>query len=227
MLDRALEGASVEHKARVRGLLLSYGIETDDHEFYMLFVAFGHLTVLVQEAPENWRTLFDEFEAKLDQWAQQNLRTLKAINQQSDNTERMTRGFQALVQSTTSLKQETEASLMRLDKLNVTLNGLTGRLSQTENYSSSLLDRFRKTDQKIERLENLVTLTSACSLALLLVLFLGGVFAYRQIAKQNEFTQVLQGLTRKQTSWLLEKASREECANSIKPPSDPQCRQYQ
>ena len=226
MLDRALEGSTAEHKARVRGLLMSYGVE-HDNEFYMLFVAFGHLTVLVQEAPENWRALFDEFEEKLDQWAQQNLRTLEAINQQSDNAERMSRAFHALVQSTTSLKQETEASLLSLDKLNTSLSSLTGKLDLTESHSKSLLQRFKKTDQRIERLENLVTWISGCSLAVLLVLFFGGGLAYRHIAKQNHFIKVVLAHEDQRSGWLLEKANRQECVNGIKPPSDPQCRQYQ
>lgn len=226
MLDRALEGASVEHKARVRGLLMSYGIE-HDNEFYMLFVAFGHLTVLVQEAPENWRTLFDDFEAKLDQWATQNLRTLEAINRQSDQTERMSRSFQELARLTTYLSSETRASLTRLDRLNATLSGLTGKLDLSESHSSNLLHRFKETDRRTERLENLVAWISGISLALAAVLVLGGGLAYRHIARQNEFIQMLQADQRRTSGWLLEKASRAECVNGIKPPSDPQCQQYQ
>lgn len=226
LLDRALEGATAEQKARVRNVLSRLDVEDDD-EFYIVITAIGYLIVLVQDAPESWRALFDDFEAKLDAWAAQNLRTLQAINQQSDNTERMTRCFQALATSTTSLSSETRTSLTRLDRLNDSLSGLTGKLDLTESHSRSLLQRLKKADDRIERLENLVIWTSGASLAALLVLLLGGGLAYRHIAHQIEFTQVLQGLTREKTSWLLEKANREECANGIKPRSDPQCQQYQ
>ena len=226
MLDRALEGATAEHKARVRGLLMSYGVE-NDNEFYMLFVAFNHLTVLVQEAPENWRALFDDFEEKLDAWATQNLRTLEAINQQSDNTERMSRCFQELAKSMTSLSSETKASQARLETLNATLSSLMGKVNQTESHSSNLLKRFKSAENKISRLENLVTLTSSASLALLAVIFIGGGLAYRQISQQNQLITWTLGQEYKRSGWLLEKATRAECANGMKPSSDPQCQQFQ
>ena len=226
LLDQALAGQSAEVKARVQNILLRYNVDVEN-EFFLIFTAIGHLLTIVEESPEHWRSLFDDFERELDGWATQNLRTLAAINQQSANTERMSQSFQALVQSTTSLKQETAASLMCLTKLNSTLNGLTSRLSQTESYSSSLLDRFRKTDQRIEHLEKLVTLTSACSLGLLLALFVGGGLGYQQIAKQNEFIKWVTANDSQRSEWLLEKANRQECVTGIKPASDPQCRQYQ
>lgn len=225
LLDQALAGQSAEVKARVLNILLRYNIDVEN-EFFLIFTAIGHLLAIVEESPENWRSLFDDFERELDGWATQNLRTLEAINRQSEHTERMGQSFRELVRSTTNLSSETATSLIRLNKLDVTLNGLASKLSQTESHSSSLLNRFKKTDQRIERLEKLVTLTSACSLGLLLALLVGGGLSYQRIANQNEFTQVLQGRTQEKTGWLLEKANRQECANGIKPASDPQCRQY-
>ena len=80
MLDRALEDATPQHKARVRGLLMAYDVE-HDNEFYMLFVAFGHLTILVEETPENWRDLFDDVHAELKLWSQENFKSLESIKQ--------------------------------------------------------------------------------------------------------------------------------------------------
>ena len=99
MLDQALEGASAEHKARVLLLLFRYNIE-HDNEFYMLFVAFGHLTVLVEEAPENWRSLFDDFKGDLDEWTEANLKTLRAIHQQGEVADQMSQKFLKLADST-------------------------------------------------------------------------------------------------------------------------------
>ena len=78
MLDRALEGASDTEKARVRGVLLDYGIEVE-HEFYIVFVAIGHLLVLVKEAPENWRSLFDDVHRELKLWSKENFKSLESI----------------------------------------------------------------------------------------------------------------------------------------------------
>ena len=73
MLDQALEGATAVEKARVRGVLLRYGIEPDN-EFYIIFVAIGQLLVLVEEAPEKWRSLFDDVHSELKQWSQENFK---------------------------------------------------------------------------------------------------------------------------------------------------------
>ena len=226
LLDQALAGQSAEVKARVQDILLRYDIDVEN-EFFLIFTAIGHLLAIVEESPENWRALFDEFERELEEWATQNLRTLEAINRQSDNTQRMSLCFQELAKSTINLSKETKASLTRLEKLNSLLSGLTAKLDQTESLSQSLLSRFNQTDHRIERLERRVTLTSGCSLVLLALLLLGGGWAYRQIALEQEFTQVLQVGERKKTRWLLEKATRAECLNGIKPPSDPQCQQFQ
>lgn len=225
LLDQALAGQSAEVRARVQNILLRYNIDVEN-EFFLIFTAIGHLLAIVEESPENWRSLFDDFEGELDQWATQNLRTLEAINQQSANTERMSLSFQALAKSTTSLSSETKASVTRLERLNATLSSLAGQVSQSESLSSSLLQRFSGAEQRIGHLERLVTLTSSCSLVLLLVTVIGGGLSYRRIAQQNEFIKWVVANETERSEWLLEKATRAECLQGIKPPSDPQCQQY-
>lgn len=225
LLDQALAGQSAEVRARVQNILLRYNIDVEN-EFFLIFTAIGHLLAIVEESPENWRSLFDDFEGELDQWATQNLRTLEAINQQSANTERMSLSFQALAKSTTSLSSETKASVTRLERLNATLSSLAGQVSQSESLSSNLLQRFSGAEQRIGHLERLVTLTSSCSLVLLLVTVIGGGLSYRRIAQQNEFIKWVVANETERSEWLLEKATRAECLQGIKPPSDPQCQQY-
>ena len=214
LLDRALEGATDQQKARVRNVLSRLEIEEDD-EFYIIVTAIGYLMVLVEDAPNNWRKLFDEFERKLDAWSQQNIRTLEAIYQQADNTERMSRCFQRLADSTTALSNETRASLTRLTRLSSSLESLTGKLSQTESHSRELAQRFLKNEQEIALLRRRVTWASSFSLATLVVLVVGSGLAYWQGAR-----------TLARAQWLLEKADRAECLSGIKPAADPQCQQY-
>ncbi|WP_038020454.1 DUF6753 family protein [Synechococcus sp. PCC 7335] len=211
LLDRALEGASDQQKARVRGVLRRLEIEDDD-EFYIIITAIGYLMVLVEDAPENWRGLFDDFEEKLDAWSQQNVRTLEAIYQQADNTDRMAKCFRRLADSTTQLSSETKASLTRLTKLNGSLDSLTGKLNRAESHSQQLAQMLQKSQLQLERLERRVTWTSSFSLAALVVLIVGGGFSYLRLAHTSERAQ-----------WLLEKANRAECLSGIKPSSDSQC----
>ena len=144
--------------------------------------------VLVEDAPENWRVLFDDFEEKLGAWAQQNVRTLEAIYKQADNTDRMATCFQKLANSSTELSNETRASVTRLDKLNKSLGSFQRNLKQTEQNSLDLVTLFKQSNQRIERLEKLVTWTSRFSLGLLAVLLLGGgtVSYGRHMASQNQ-----------------------------------------
>lgn len=226
MLDRALEGATAQQKARVYGVILRYGIETDD-EFFIIFVAIGHLMALVEEAPQNWRALFNDFEGTLNSWAEQNLRTLKAIQQQANNTERMSTSFQALAKSTNSLSNEIKASLAYLTKLKVSLENSTAKLNRTEHNSQKLLDQFTKTDKKVERLETVVTTISTINWALIILMMVGGVLAHGQIVRQNQRMHTLLRREAQHSEWMLEKATRAECFSGVKPQGDPQCQQFQ
>ena len=214
LLDRALEGATDQQKSRVRNVLSRLEIEEDD-EFYIIVTAIGYLMVLVEDAPNNWRKLFDEFERKLDAWSQENVRTLKAINQQAGSTERMSRCFHKLADSTTALREETRASLRRLTGLNSSLERLTEQLSRSESQSRELTQCFQQNEKEIALLRRRVVWTSSFSLAALLVLLVGGGLAYWQGAR-----------TLARAQWLLEKANKAECLNAIKPADDEQCVQY-
>ncbi|MEL6605775.1 MAG: DUF6753 family protein [Cyanobacteria bacterium J06614_10] len=227
MLDRALEGASVEQKARVRGVLLAFDVR-EDHEFYMLFVAFGYLTILVEEAPENWRALFDEFERKLDQWSDQNLRTLAAIQQQGQETERMSQSFLRLTDSLKQSNGKTSELQATLKELGRTLNRLSANLSEVRGESKTTLSktealstRFNRTERELKDMASRVDWTWninwGLTVSVVLLCFLFGWTLWRQqqvIAEQNQ-----------RLEWLLLKANREECWNGIKPADDPLCQQ--
>ena len=222
MLDRALEDATPEQKARVREVVRRLGIE-DDNEFYIVVIAIGYLIILVKDAPERWQALFDAFEERLLAWSKQNLRTLSAINRQSDLTERMSSALQSLATSTTSLSDETKASQTRLTRLNDSLERLTQKLDQMENSNRELALKLNAADSRVRKLESLVTSISGCSLGLLLAMFIGGGLAYRHLARQNHFVKWVVANETERSEWLLEKANREECWFGIKPQSDPQC----
>ncbi|MEM7065959.1 MAG: DUF6753 family protein [Cyanobacteria bacterium P01_B01_bin.77] len=96
MLDRALEGATAEAKARVRGVLLRYGID-EDNEFFMIFVAIGHLLVLVEEAPENWQSFFDDIYGELNQWSSQNRKSLESLKLHTQTSAELIQSLRLLI----------------------------------------------------------------------------------------------------------------------------------
>lgn len=57
LLDIALDGASASVKARVRKYVEKSGINPDEEQLLLLVIAMGYLQVLIQDAPEIWRTL--------------------------------------------------------------------------------------------------------------------------------------------------------------------------
>lgn len=214
---------------RIQGVIIDYGIEKAD-PFFLIFLAMGHLLTLVQTAPENWQVLFDEFKGDLDAWTTQNLRTLEAINQQSQISERLIRSFQELSNLTTSSNGETQKLHRELTRLNTELAAFKGSLIQTVNQntanSQTLLNRVQTNEEKVALLESQMTWTLACSALTLAAVVIGGSLSYGRLAKEVEVAQVLLMQERKRSIWTLEKANRAECFYGIKPQSDPQCQQF-
>lgn len=211
---------------RIQGVIIDYGVEKAD-PFFLIFLAMGHLLTLVETAPENWQALFDEFKGDLDAWTTQNLRTLEAINRQSQISDRLIRSFQELSNLTTASSDGTQKLRSELTRLNSELATLKSSLTQTadrtESNSLALVKRFKSTEDRVETLERQLTWTLACSVVTLAAVVVGGSLGYRQLAKEVEFAQILLVQERKRSIWTLEKANRAECFYGIKPPSDPQC----
>lgn len=229
LIDQALDGQSAEVKARVLSIIIRYDIDVRN-EFFLIFVAIGHLLAIVEEAPENWRRLFDEFERKLDEWSEQNLRTLAAIHQQGEAAERMSQNFLRLTDSLKLSTTKTSELQSDLIKLSRTLASLNNGLVEVKAESKTSLRKvealsqtFKKTELVITDIGNhlswiwganigVITATVAC-------LCLFGWSTWQQQVSTNEQNERL--------GWLVEKANREECWYGIKPADDPQCLRYQ
>ena len=229
LIHEALAGKSDEVKARVLAIVVRYKIDVRN-EFFLIFVAIGHLLAIVETAPENWRKLFDAFEEKLDEWSERNLRVLAAIQQQSKETEHMSQSFLKL---TDLLKQsniktgELQSTLISLSetfsRLNSRLDSLKGDSKLVLSTTEELSRRFNQTENQLEAVASRVDRTWSVNLGLATVVFglcsMFGWTLWQQqgvIAEQNE-----------RLGWLLDKANRAECVNGIKPADDPQCVQYQ
>jgi hypothetical protein len=215
LIDQALEGQSAEVKARVLAIIIRYNIDVRN-EFFLIFVAIGHLLAIVEESPENWRALFDDFKRDLDQWTQANLQTLKAIHQQGEAADRMSQAFLRLTDSIKLSSTKTSELLSDFRALNTTLASLKDSLANVNNSSQVLASRFSKTETLISQNQTFLGGIFLISCFLSAVVLGGGIGFYWQQMKQGQ-----------RIKWLLEKATRQECVSGVKPADDPQCRQYQ
>lgn len=227
LIDQALDGQSAEVKARVLAIIIRYDIDVRN-EFFLVFVAIGHLLAIVEEAPENWRALFDEFERKLDEWSEQNLRTLAAVQKQGQEAERMSRSFLKLTDSlklsndrTLSLQETLKGLSKDLSRLTSSLGEIRGESRSVASRTEALSQRFSKTESELKDMASRVDWTWSINWGLttsiLLLSMMFGWTLWRQqsiIAEQNQ-----------RLGWLLMKANREECWNGIKPADDPLCQQ--
>ena len=214
LVERALAGQSAEVKARVLAIIIRYDIDVRN-EFFLIFVAIGHLLAIVEEAPENWRALFDEFERKLDEWSDQNLKTLAAIHQQGEAAERMSQSFLRLTDSLKGSATKTKELQSDLKALNRTLQTLSGSLGSINSNSQALVSKFSRTEQLIEESQKQRTRASLISGSLLALLFGGFMALGWQQYRQGE-----------RIGWLLEKAARNECLTGVVPPETDGCQQY-
>lgn len=217
-LDRALEGKSDAIKARVLDLILRYGVDPEN-EFFMLFVAFGYLQVLVEDAPKSWESLFENFQRELHQWSQQNLRTLQGIIQQSQTLEELTLSLKELTSLISSLNSTTQDWRLGLKELKPILKQLSEHSSQTVSDNSALLSRLNRIEAKLDKENQFRALILSVNLFVAALLFAGmGWLALGQ--SRLGYTQRVQG---QRVNWLLEKANRWECQHGIKTPDSPEC----
>jgi hypothetical protein len=236
MLDRALEGASAEEKARVRGVLLRYGID-EDNEFFMIFVAIGHLLILVEEAPENWRSLFDDVHLELKQWSQENFKSLESIKQHTQTSADLIAVLRRLLDSMKNFDSRSDKMRSTLHDLELKLIAIESTSDLTHNHSRQALRTLNGLESQLQSLINLLgtwvekgnrrawisTFSAACGALTVALLLLNGRATSRQMKVQALMIQQQS----ERIDWLLAKANRQECLQGIKPKSDPQCRQYQ
>ena len=228
LVDQALEGQPAEVKARVLAIIIRYNIDVRN-EFFLIFVAIGHLLAIVEESPENWRSLFDDFKGELDEWTDANLRTLAAIHQQGAAQERMSQSFLKLTDSIVTSNRRADGLQGDLTRLSRTLSGLTNSLSQVAQDSrlnrdaiASLNQRFEVTEdiqKSVNGLGDWIWVASVGLMVSLVGLSAGVTWGFwqqqRVLAEQS-----------KRLEWIQQKAEREECLNGAVSADERYCQQY-
>ncbi len=221
-LEQALKGQSSEVILRVRAYARAFDLDDND-ELYAFAAALGLLTVLVEDAPEQWRALFDEFIDELNQWAQQNRLAFDQLQSHARTVRQLSELLQQALQTfrtSGSRQQSLQESVLS------TLSANTYRI---KNLDSAVGERLNQADRQLAQMQKqnrVTTILAGVGVGVsCLVLLLGGLSS-RQLAQQNrELRQVL-AWQQEKVGWVLEKANREECLNGVKPQSDPQCQQF-
>ena len=228
MLDQALEGASTEAKARVRNVLLRFGIEPD-HEFYIIFVAIGQLLILVEEAPENWRALFDDVHQELKQWSRENFKSLESIQRHAQTSAELIAVLRQLLDSMKTSEgrsSETKATLQALRLKLTSIESSLDSIRSSSSHNQSSLDRLSSQVSELSESASRREWISISSLGMTAGVIGLLLLNHWSMTRRLNVQELLVRRQRERIDWLLEKANREECLTGMKPASDPQCRQY-
>lgn len=135
LLDRVLRDLNAEQKARVLELVVRLDLDTDD-PLWLVAIAIGQLQVLVEDAPEDWQTLFGGFQGELTTWTNTHLKTLEVVADKA--------------KVTANLSEYTSELSSILRTLVTACNALIERLQVSEMTSNNSDQRFRSSLNTIE-----------------------------------------------------------------------------
>ncbi|MDY6936925.1 MAG: DUF6753 family protein [Cyanobacteriota bacterium] len=135
LLDRVLRDLSPEQKARVLELVVRLELDTDD-PLWLVAIALGQLQVLVEDAPEDWQTLFGGFQGELTTWTNTHLKTLEVVADKA--------------RVTASLSEYTSELSSILKTLVTACNALIERLQVSQMTSHSSDRELRSLNTTIE-----------------------------------------------------------------------------
>ena len=85
----------------------------------MIFVAIGHLLVLVEEAPENWQSFFDDIYGELNQWSSQNRKSLESLKLHTQTSAELIQSLRLLISSLTASDEKSNRMLADAQQLRV------------------------------------------------------------------------------------------------------------
>lgn len=144
LLDRVLSGKPDETKARVLDLVLRLGINPQD-ELFIIMLALNHLQLLIEDAPQDWQTLFVNFQQELDEWSSIHLETLNSLIRKAEHEETLATISQTLVNALISSTESWK-------RLNSTLEK-SPLLSKSSMVTSSIRELLEQS-QSIQLVQN-------------------------------------------------------------------------
>ena len=222
-LERALAGQSAETVQRVRDYARAFDLDDDD-ELFAFAAAMGVLKVLVQDAPDEWRALFDELRRDLENWAVRNRQSLSDLKDYAQSAKALGETMEAVIFATN------QASDSRKVLKKEMLDGVQGNADLIRQLVRELGVRIRAAEEKLEvtqQRSSWAVIAAAVGVGASLVLLLANGLRSAQLSQQNRRLQLQVESQQTELGYLLRKANRAECFYGIKPTSDPQCRQFQ
>ena len=115
LLDRVLVGQPDTVKVRVLELVMRLGIHPED-ELFLVMIALNHLQVLVERAPEDWKTLFDHFSEELEAWTDTNIEILESLMRKAEADHALAESSKLLVSTLQSLTTVSNSLVTQLQK---------------------------------------------------------------------------------------------------------------
>jgi hypothetical protein len=141
-LAKALQGVPVERQAEVLRIVLDWEVDPDS-EFFLIFAAIGHLKVLIEDAPEDWRQLFKDLYKELNGWTDLTTEQLKNFSVQTETIKNLALSCNRLGNSLNSLEQTSVQQieqLKNLEQLSISLNFIKSELPKLQEISGELKD---------------------------------------------------------------------------------------
>lgn len=233
-IDRVLEGESDATKVKVYELVCKLDIDPDD-TLFLFVIVLQHVRVLVDSEPIKIKHLFDTFNQEITKWTEQNVQTLEKIAKKAELTEQIAENTNALSELIKELLTASKTLLEPLQKSSTnslnSISQLKTSLIRQENLMQNLLEenqnfsrnaqelaalmgdprlfKSKKKSQKKQKKQKWIIK------AVLIVLCFNFIF--------SGFSFFIELQTKKEVTWLLQKANRQECIAGIKDINSPEC----
>ena len=222
-LEQALAGQSAETVQRVRDYARAFDLDDDD-ELFAFAAAMGLLKVLVQDAPDEWRALFDELRRDLENWAVRNRQSLSDLKDYAQSAKALGETMEEVIFATN--KASDSRKLLKQEML----DGVQGNADLIRQLVRELGVRIRAAEAKLEvaqQRSSWAAIAAGVEAGASLLLLLTNGLSSARLSQQNRALQLRVESQQTELGYLLRKANRAECFYGIKPPSDPQCHQHQ
>ncbi|MFN6571091.1 DUF6753 family protein [Dendronalium sp. ChiSLP03b] len=151
-LDRLLSEKPPEFQAKVLRFALDSGMKQDDPAF-RLVQYIGYLAQLTETAPNDWKLLFENLQAELNQWSQLTAEQLKTQADHTENIKNLATSCNQLGAALSALNltsQQQLKQLTSLTKLSENLSNISPR--QPETLSQPLQEQLNEIQAKISLL---------------------------------------------------------------------------
>jgi hypothetical protein len=151
-LDRLLSEKPPEFQAKVLRFAMDSGMKQDDPAF-RLVQYIGYLAQLTETAPSDWKLLFENLQAELNQWSQLTAEQLKTQADHTENIKNLATSCSQLGTALSALNLTSQQQLLQLTsltKLSENLSNISPR--QPETLSQPLQEQLNQIQTRISLL---------------------------------------------------------------------------